>query len=102
MSWLDRMRGSLVFRIYLMGLAHMALVAFGFIAFAELTARDFAKQAAAEDAFAVALAPLLTDPAAVQRELERALDGLESSMTVTGPPTAVLSTEQPAHCACLH
>jgi two-component system, OmpR family, sensor kinase len=93
---IDKLRSHLAFRIYLVGLAQMAVVAIGFVAYARLTRPDFEAREAKEDAFAAAILQQLDDGEALQRSLESARDDLGATVTVTDPAGRVLATTTPA------
>jgi two-component system, OmpR family, sensor kinase len=93
---IDRLRSHLAFRIYLVGLAQMAVVAMGFVAYARLTRPDFEAREAKEDAFATAILLQLDDQEALQGSLESAREDLGATVTVTDPAGRVLATTTPA------
>ncbi|MEZ4444319.1 MAG: HAMP domain-containing sensor histidine kinase [Polyangiaceae bacterium] len=90
-----RWRSSLALRIYLVGLAQIAVVAVGFVAYARLTRPDFAKRQADEQALLGRLASVVSEPARIARELERAREDLELTITVTDPDGEVVATTVP-------
>jgi signal transduction histidine kinase len=100
MALADRVRTSLALRIYLVGLAQIAVVAAGFLLFVHLNrppSRD--EQEAREDALAARVVGLLADGGTtqrnVQRELERAEDEIGAVVAVVGPSGDVIASTMP-------
>lgn len=97
----DLLRGRLALRIYLVGLAQIAVVAIGFFALLHWN-RPAVSPVAGEARFvAGTIAGLLDDRPALERELSRARDDLRLTVTVIDPDGAVVaSTARPGARRC--
>lgn len=90
-------RSRLALRIYLVGLAQMAVVAAGFAAYMELNRpMDRRRAEAMEQGVAEEVGRVLGDPRQVQATLDRAKDELTTTITVTGPEGELIATTTPA------
>lgn len=92
---LDRLRSRLALRIYVIGLLQVAIVAAGFFVYARLTRPDREARAAQQSAFTTEILPHLEQPDQLQQDLERAVEDLEATVTVTDPDGRVLASTTP-------
>ncbi|AUX38754.1 sensor histidine kinase [Sorangium cellulosum] len=93
----DLLRARLALRIYLVGLAQVAVVAAGFIAVIDLNRRTGQDPGSSQVRFATSvIARSLDDPRALERVLASARDELHTTVTVLDPDGAVLASSAPA------
>jgi two-component system, OmpR family, sensor kinase len=92
----DLLRSRLALRIYLVGLAQMAVVAIGFFALWAIDRPPGGGPLPGQARLvARALTPLVADPRALEGELSRVRDDLRASVTVFDPDGNVVATTPP-------
>jgi two-component system, OmpR family, sensor kinase len=97
MALRELLRTRLALRIYLVGLAQIAVVAAGLFVFVQLNRpRAPDEQARLEDAVATRALGLLADRAGLQRELERATEEIHAAIAVVSPEGEIIATTMPA------
>ncbi len=104
MRIMDTLRSRLALRIYLVGLAQMAVVAFGFSMLIRANRPPpSASGHFSEQAYLVAsiLTPSLGDPPALEQQLAEIHSHLRGRITIINPEGAILATTSPGAPRCL-
>ena len=93
MAFRDFRRGRLALRIYLVGLAQLAVIAAGFVALLEMNRRDGKGPHEGEIRFLDRTVELaLADPHLLRHVLNSARDDLQATVTVFAPACSVIIT----------